>query len=1063
MPPIASPAPVASPAPGPILLPTEVRKTVTIVFSDLKGSTALTERIDAEAVNEVKDRYFAAMATEIERHGGKIEKYIGDAIMAVFGLPRAREDDALRAVRAAHGMTSALARLNADLQQVYGVEIANRTGVNTGEVVANINPDADQRLATGDAVNVAARLEQAAPANEVLIGEVTYQLVRAHVDVEAVEPLELKGKSERVPAYRLLAVRRPAAAAPADLKDTAVLIGREAELAQLQGTVRDVAGLGGARLVTVLGEAGVGKSHLVHAFTASLGDSVRVIRGRCLPYGDGITFWPIVEMVRGAAEIADEDGPEVAAPKLAALLDGVAQGPEIADRVASVIGLSDARYPIAEVFWGVRKLFEALGAQKPLVVVISDAHNAEPTLLDLLDHVVETTGRLAAVLVVAGARTSILERRPDWASAEAQSRIVLAPLAADESSRLLELLLDGPVAAPVRDRLVGAAEGNPLFLEQLASMLAGKGLLRRDAEGTWVPAGDLADIAVPPTIQALLAARLDDLTREERLVMEPAAVIGSAFPELAVAELVPLELAAAVPAHLATLDRRQLVEHDPAAAADDETYRFRNLLIRDATYGSLLKRARAQYHERYAAWAERVNRERNREQEHEEILGYHLEQAYRYRTELGPIDDTGRALAARAGAKLAGAGRRAFARGDLSAAVGLMRRAIALLPEGDVVRVELLPEMGEALLEAGDVVAAAEAVSTAVREAGATGDERLAARARATELLLGVYAPEHAPLPEEPERAADATIATLKATGDLLGVARAWRARAMISSRAGQYDDVAMAAEQMIEHGHATGELRLVVRGASGYANQAIYSTKPVPELVERIGSFLDLVHGDRKAEANISLGLAQLEAMQGNMERARHLYRRGQELLADLGPSISAHSTSLASARVEALAGDWAAAEAALVRDAEALAGMDEQYYRSSIVAALARVQLWGGRPEAAAASCDLAEQLADADDTDPQVLIRSVRSRLAALRGDRETAIALADEAGALAAETVDVSLQADVLVDRGLAFRDLGDRESAGPPLRTALELYERKGDAVSAARTRALLAEAADPSI
>lgn len=1039
------------------LPPSEVRKTVTIIFSDLKGSTALTERIDAEAINEVKDRYFTAMAGEIERHGGKIEKYIGDAIMAVFGLPRAREDDALRAVRAAHGMTAALARLNEDLLRVYGVEIANRTGVNTGEVVANVNPDADQRLATGDAVNVAARLEQAAPANEVLIGEVTYQLVRAHVDVEAVEPLELKGKSERVPAYRLLEVRRPAAAPAAEIADSGALIGRVDELATLQAATHAVQSLGGARLVTVLGEAGVGKSHLIHAFTASLGASVRVVRGRCLPYGEGITFWPIVEIVRGAAGITDDDGPDVALPRLQALVDGVTQGPEIADRVASVMGLSATRYPIAEVFWGVRKLFETLGGQRPLVVVISDLHNAEPTLLDLLEHVLETTGRLAAVLVVASARTSLLERRADWATAEGCTRIVLEALDAAESARLLEALLDGPVTAPVRDRLVSASEGNPLFLEQLTSMLAGKGLLRRDAAGTWIPAGDLADISVPPTIAALLAARLDDLSREERAVMEPASVIGTAFPEPAVAELVPSGLAPAVPAHLASLDRRQFLEHDPNAAPDDATYRFRNLLIRDATYGSLLKRARAHYHERYAAWAERVNRERNREQEFDEILGWHLEQAYRYRTELGPLDDTGRALALRAGAKLAGAGRRAFARGDLSAAVALMRRAVALLPEGDTFRVELLPELAEALLEAGDVAGAADAVTRALAEASASGDGRLLARARATELLLGVYAPEHAPLPDDPERVADGLIGTLKAAGDLLGVARAWRARAMLSSRAGQYDAVAMAAEQMIEHGHATGEVRLVVRGASGYANQAVYSTKPVAELVERISSFLDLVRGDRKAEANVSLGLAQLEAMQGNTDRARRLYRRGQELLADLGPSISGHSTSLASARVESLAGDWAAAEAELVRDATALAAMDEQYYRSSVVAALARVQLWGGRPEAAAASCALAEQLADADDTDPQVLIRAVRARLAATAGDRVTAITLADEAVALSGETADVILQADTLVDRGLALLALGDRESAGPSLRTALELYERKGDSVSAGRTRGLLAE------
>ena len=307
----------------PAALPSsEVRKIVTIIFSDLKGSTALTEKIDAEAINEVKERYFTSMAAEITRHGGKIEKYIGDAIMAVFGLPRAHEDDALRAVRAAHGMTVAMDELNKDLLAFYGVEIAARTGVNTGEVVANSDPDAEQRLATGDAVNVAARLEQAAPANEVLIGEVTYSLVRPYVEVEEVEPLELKGKAERVPAYRLIDVRDAAH----DHQQTTVdapLVGREPQLEALRAGLREVAGRGGAGLATVLGEAGVGKSYLVDAFQVEVGTATTVLRGRCLPYGDGITFWPLVEVLRAAAAIADDDSPDEAIAKIGAAIEGV--------------------------------------------------------------------------------------------------------------------------------------------------------------------------------------------------------------------------------------------------------------------------------------------------------------------------------------------------------------------------------------------------------------------------------------------------------------------------------------------------------------------------------------------------------------------------------------------------------------------------------------------------------------------------------------------------------------------------------------------------------------------
>ena len=262
-------------------LPThEVRKTVTLVFSDLKGSTALGERLDPEAVREVMDRYFKAMAAEITRHGGKIEKYIGDAIMAVFGLPRAHEDDALRAVRAAAGMRAALTLVNEDLLRRYGVALANRTGVNTGEVVANDDPAAAQKLATGDAVNVAARLEQAAPENEIYIGETTYRLVRDAVEVEVVEPLELKGKAERVAAYRLVSAKGEMGSARR--QDTPV-VGRDVELAALDRVYHEVCDSGAIRLVTVIGDAGVGKSRLVHEVVERIAAGARVLRGRCLP------------------------------------------------------------------------------------------------------------------------------------------------------------------------------------------------------------------------------------------------------------------------------------------------------------------------------------------------------------------------------------------------------------------------------------------------------------------------------------------------------------------------------------------------------------------------------------------------------------------------------------------------------------------------------------------------------------------------------------------------------------------------------------------------------------
>src|SRR5581483_10184370 len=366
---------------APALPPQEVRKTVTIVFSDLKGSTNLGEALDSESLREVMSRYFDEMRAELERHGGTIEKFIGDAVMAVFGLPTLHEDDALRAVRAAAGMKRALERLNGELERVWGVRLTNRTGVNTGEVVAG-DPSAGQRLVTGDAVNVAARLEQAAPANEVLLGELTYRLVKDAVEVEAVEPLELKGKAERVPAYRLLSVREQGEGWTR--RRDAPMVGREQELDTLLASFDAAVAERACRLATVVGDAGVGKSRLNEEFLASIGERARVLSGRCLSYGEGITFWPLVEVVRQAASIEEEDTPGVARAKLVSLAGP--EGDDVVERVASAIGLSPETFPIEELFWGARKLLESLAREQPLVVLFDDIHWAEPTFLDLVEH-----------------------------------------------------------------------------------------------------------------------------------------------------------------------------------------------------------------------------------------------------------------------------------------------------------------------------------------------------------------------------------------------------------------------------------------------------------------------------------------------------------------------------------------------------------------------------------------------------------------------------------------------------------------------------------------------------
>ena len=620
-------APAAAPLPV-----HEVRRTVTIVFCDLKGSTSLGENLDPEALHEVKDRYFSAMAAEITRHGGKIEKYIGDAIMAVFGLPLPHEDDALRAVRAAAGMQAALGKVNADLGARYGVSLANRTGVNTGEVVANDDPTADQKLVTGDAVNVTARLEQAAPENQIYLGETTYRLVRDAVEVEAVEPLELKGKQERVAAFRLVSARGLDGYAR---REDSPMVGREEELAAVDEALREAAVSRQARLVTIIGDAGMGKSRLAREVIARAGANARVVRGRCLPYGDGITFWPLRDIAGEAADIRFDDNPEEAIAKLAALVGDA----DVAARLAAAIGLTTAAFPLHEINWAARKFLETLAADRPLLALIDDIHWAEKAFLDLIENILDTAEN-APILLLATTRHDLLEKRPEWGEGPSALRLVLRPLTDEWAARVAENLLGSTgLPADVTRRIVEAAEGNPLYLEQILSMLIDTKALRKE-EGRWVRGEGYGEISIPPTIKALLEARLGQLGREERTAIEPASVIGLQFAAPAVASLAPTQVRADIERHLKSLTRKQFVH--PAPSADAEPiYRFHHHLVRDTVYGGLLKRARAGLHIDFVKWADQINAERGRGLEFEEILGYHLEQAYRYLAELGPLDREG--------------------------------------------------------------------------------------------------------------------------------------------------------------------------------------------------------------------------------------------------------------------------------------------------------------------------------------------------------------------------------------------------------------------------------------
>src|SRR5579872_2962654 len=636
------------------------RKIITALFCDVTGSTVLGEELDPEALHGVMNRYWREVRAVIERHGGTVEKFIGDAVVAMFGIPQVREDDALRAVRAAAEIRD---RLPAVAEEI-GVELSFRTAVNTGVVLAGEG----ENLAIGDAVNVAARLEQAASPREILLGEETFRLVRDAVQVEPLEPLAVKGKSQLVAAFRLLAVDPLAPGLKRHFERP--LVGRDRELGFLHSAWQRANDERGCDLFTLLGAAGVGKSRLVAELLASLGDSATVLRGRCLHYGEGITFWPLIEALTPAGEPAQE--------VLGHLRSAGARAPE-------------------ELFFEVRRLLERLASERPVILHVDDLQWAESMLLDLLDHIADLS-RGAPILLLCVARPELLDQRSAWGGGKLNATsLLLTPLEPPACELLLQRLGD-ELAPDVRSRVIAASEGNPLFLEEMTA------LAREGGTAT-----------VPSTIQALLAARLERLPGNERELLERAAIEGEVFHRRALAVLAGEPVGTRLDSRLAGLVRKELVRPHPASLEDDEAFRFRHLLIRDAAYDSLPKAARAALHQRFASWLESNARELP---ELDEITGWHLEQTVRYQDELGqPVESM---VALRAAKHLHAAGRHARDRSD-PAALNLLERAHALASVDDNLRVRIGVDLAEPLIDAGELAGADELLSAAERIPEASG------------------------------------------------------------------------------------------------------------------------------------------------------------------------------------------------------------------------------------------------------------------------------------------------------------------------------------------------------
>src|SRR5436190_759219 len=879
------------------------RRTVTVLFADVADSTPLGERLDPESLRRVMSRFFEQMSAVLERHGGTVEKFIGDAIMAVFGIPELHEDDALRAVRAATEGASGYAR----------------------------------------------RLD-------------------------------------------------------------APLIGREAELQELREAYDAAVAARACRLFTVIGPAGIGKSRLSTELCTSLREEATLLTGRCLAYGDGITFWPLVEII-GA--LGSDEG-------VRELLGDAEDADLVATRVLGAVGANPTA-PGGETFWAVRRLFEELTRERPLVVLVEDIHWAEPTLLDLLEYLAGWTHD-APVLLLCLARPDLLDARPGWLT-QTGGGVVLDPLTDEQSRRLLdEIAQEWPLDAAAREHITEAAEGNPLYLEQMAAMLGEGGPTH----------------AIPPTIHALIAARLDRLPPEERSVLESAAVAGKHFVRSALRNLLGGTDDALVDKSLLSLARKDLLTARPGR---EDAYRFRRALIRDAAYGGIPKEVRAQLHERYDACA--ANTRAGKAGDVDEIVGYHLEQAVRYRQQLGPLDDDGVTLGRRAAEILGAAGRRAFARDDAPAAVNLLDRAVALATDEQPARLDLARELGLALWSLGEVARAEALLNGIVAAAAAAGDKREEWYALLEQSAMrGMVDPSGS---DDALEVARQAIEVFDELGDEHGLARSWRAVGVEHRRRGHLGESEKACELALEHAVRAGDRREESRSADQLCTALLYGPAEATAALGRCEAMLVRAGGNRLFEANVLASIAGLHGMLGAFDEARAAARRAEAIYVDLGLRLALAGLTQVAGPIELPAGDAQAAESVIRRGYDILHEIGSTGDSDALLAEALYVQ---GRLDEAAALVE--EALARAHDSDvgPRVLLLGVRAKLEGRSiDDARSAIELALTTDAL-------NLQGDAYANLSETLRLQGRAEDAAAAAATAVKLYERKGNRAAVARLQPL---------
>jgi class 3 adenylate cyclase/DNA-binding SARP family transcriptional activator len=989
------------------------RRLVSIVFADIVGSTGLAERLDPESMHSVLDRYSDVCGAVIERHGGTVEGFIGDAIVGVFGQTAAHEDDALRAVRAAVELREAGAALSVELEHDRGVRLGMKLGVESGEVFVSAGARRS-KFAAGDAFNVAARLEGMAPDGEILLGDNVHRLVRGAVRAERLEPLALRGRTGKVQAWRLLELDPDGSAIVRSPATT--FVGRERELDELRTALERAREERACRAATVVGPAGIGKSRLTQELIADVEDDATVVVGRCPSYGEGVTYRPLAEIV---GQLAGDD-PRARIPEL---LDG---DESTVQMVLAAVGLSEGAAQAEETFWAVRRMFERVAADSPLVVVVEDVHWAESTLLDLLDYLIAfSSGH--PILLVCLARPELLENRPAWLAPQPNRTVlVLDALSDAEARQLIEDAGADELGSGTAERIVETAEGNPLFLEHLVAVGAENG-----------------QSALPSSIQAVLAARIDHLAPSERALLEHASVQGRNFYAGAVAELLPEGDRAATATHLVSLVQKQLVRPEPAELPGEDAFSFAHVLIREAAYRGLPKLRRAELHEQVARWIEA------RPGAQDETVGYHLGEAFRHRADLGRVGEREEALAGRAAERLAAAAEAALVRGDPSAGARLLDRAAALLDFEGAARDELLPALGAALFEAGRMTEATRVLDEGIARAP---EPRLRARAQIERELVRLET-ETGVGTEQARGLTDAAMRVLEDEHDEYGQSRGWLLRGQLAWNGGQVGSADEAWREAAECAQRAGADRALFEIVGWRAMAAALGPTPVADAIQRCEELRARVRASPVATASTLNPLALLHAMRGEFDPAERLLDEAGEILRELGGLGS--GVSHLEAFVRLLAGQPDRAEGPLREDIETLSAMSGGSALATTTALLAQVVYAQGRLDEAGDLCGMTARRAAAEDTITQAIWRGVSAKLLARDGRCQDAEAMARDAVAFVEPTDLLSHRGDAMLDLADVLQICGRSEDSQRAIGAALGLYELKGNAVAVSRARSLL--------